>query len=67
MVQHSFAQQVAALGGSLAEIMGQEGKLDTAVDSSLIGGLVVRIGSRMFDSSIRTKLQKLELAMKGVA
>ena len=47
--------------------MGQEVKLRTKVDSDLIGGLVVRIGSRMFDSSIRTKLQKLELAMKGVA
>ena len=59
--------QVSALGGSLAEIMGQEVKLDTTVDSGLVGGLVVRVGSRMFDSSIRTKLQKLELAMKGVA
>lgn len=59
--------QLSALGGSLVEIMGQEVKLDTSVDSGLVGGLVVRVGSRMFDSSIRTKLQKLELAMKGVA
>jgi len=35
-------------------------------DPSLIGGLVVKVGSRMIDSSIRTKLQKLQLAMKGV-
>ena len=59
--------QVSALGSNLAEIMGQEVKLSASVDNGLIGGLVVRIGSRMFDSSIRTKLQKLELAMKGVA
>jgi len=33
----------------------------------LLGGLVVRVGSRMIDSSLKTKLQKLQLAMKGVA
>ena len=60
-------EQVSALSSTLAELMGQEVKLDTTVDADLIGGLVVRMGSRMFDSSIRTKLQKLELAMKGVA
>ena len=37
------------------------------VDSSLIGGLVIRIGSRMFDTSLKTKLNRLESAMKGVA
>lgn len=61
------SDQLGALSRNLAEIMGQEIKLSTSVDSDLIGGLVVRVGSRMFDSSLRTKLQKLELAMKGVA
>jgi F-type H+-transporting ATPase subunit delta len=41
--------------------------LSMRVDSSLIGGLVVRIGSRMVDTSIKTKLSRLEAAMKGVA
>ena len=41
--------------------------LTMRVDPSLIGGLVVRIGSRMIDSSIKSKLNRLELAMKGVA
>ena len=41
--------------------------LSMRVDPSLIGGLVVRIGSRMIDTSIRTKLSRLESAMKGVA
>ena len=36
-------------------------------DPSLIGGLVIRIGSRMFDTSLKTKLNRLEAAMKGVA
>lgn len=40
--------------------------LSMRVDESLIGGLVVRIGSRMIDTSIKTKLSKLELTMKGV-
>jgi len=36
------------------------------VDPSLIGGLVVRVGSRMIDTSIKTKLNRLEMTMKGV-
>jgi len=32
----------------------------------LLGGLVVKVGSRMVDSSLKTKLQKMRLAMKGV-
>ena len=40
--------------------------LRASVDASLIGGLVVRIGSRMIDTSIKTKLNRLEAAMKGV-
>jgi len=40
--------------------------LTAKVDPDLIGGLVVRLGSRMVDTSIRTKLQMLENAMKGV-
>lgn len=38
--------------------------LDAQVDPALIGGLVVKIGSRMVDSSIRTKLNNLKYAMK---
>ena len=41
--------------------------LSMRVDPSLIGGLIVRIGSRMIDTSIKTKLSRLEAAMKGVA
>ncbi|HYB11180.1 MAG TPA: F0F1 ATP synthase subunit delta, partial [Alphaproteobacteria bacterium] len=36
------------------------------VDPALVGGLVVKVGSRMVDSSLRSKLQRLQLAMKGV-
>jgi F-type H+-transporting ATPase subunit delta len=37
------------------------------VDPSLLGGLVVRIGSRLYDSSLRSRLQRLQFALKGAA
>ena len=42
-------------------------RLDAKVDPSLLGGLVVKIGSRMFDSSLRTKLSNLKVVLKGTA
>ena len=54
-------QAVSKLAGS------EKLSLSMRVDPSLIGGLVVRIGSRMIDTSIRTKLNRLETAMKGMA
>ena len=41
-------------------------QLSAAVDPTLLGGLVVRIGSRMVDASLKTKLHNLELSMRGV-
>ncbi len=38
-----------------------------SVDPSLLGGLVVRIGARLFDSSLKSRLQRLQYAMKGAA
>ena len=37
------------------------------VDPALLGGLVVRIGARLFDSSLKSRLQRLQYAMKGAA
>ena len=42
----------------------QDGKF--FVDEGLIGGLTVQVGSRMIDASVRTKLRRLDLIMKGV-
>ena len=61
----SDAQQ-AALLDSLRATVGSKVQLDLKVDPALIGGLVVKVGSRMIDSSLRSKLQRLQLAMKGV-
>jgi len=57
--------QVEALKAQLAKTTGKTVSLDIKVDPSLLGGLIVRIGSRMFDSSLKSKLQRLQLAMKG--
>jgi len=60
------ASQVEALKAQLAKAMGKAVNLDFKVDPALLGGLVVKVGSRMVDSSLRSKLQRLELAMKGI-
>lgn len=57
--------QVDALRTALKSAVGSDVDLTTEVDPSLIGGLVVRVGSRMVDSSLRSKLQRLQLVMKG--
>ena len=58
------AEQIARIESRLAGIVDQEISLTTDVDESLLGGLVVRIGSRMIDSSFKTKLQGMRTAMK---
>lgn len=49
----------------LKEKLGRDARLSTRVDPSLLGGLVVKVGSRMIDSSLRTKLEGLRAAMRG--
>ena len=50
---------------SIAGFVGQAVTVETRVDPALLGGVVVRVGSRMLDASLRTKLQQLEQALKG--
>jgi F-type H+-transporting ATPase subunit delta len=57
--------QAAALTQKLKVREGREIKLKTKVDPEILGGLVVRIGSKQIDSSIRTRLNSLAQAMKG--
>ena len=40
--------------------------MDATVDPGLIGGIIVKMGSRMVDGSIKSKLQRVQLVMKGV-
>ena len=60
-------QQIAALEKQLSASFGKQVMLSARVDPGLLGGLVVRVGSRMLDASLRTKLRQLELVMKGAA
>jgi F-type H+-transporting ATPase subunit delta len=58
--------QVSALKQALKAALGQEVMLEERVDPGLLGGLVVKVGSRMVDTSLRTKLNSLKVAMKEV-
>ena len=61
-------QQLQQLSDSLRAVLGgNKVSIDARVEPEILGGLVVKVGSRLFDSSIRSKLQRLQLAMKGVA
>lgn len=59
--------QIEALRAQVSKAVGKQVAVTTQVDPSLLGGLVVRVGSRMIDASLKTKLHQLELAMKGTA
>ncbi len=58
--------QIDALKHQLKASAGKDVQLEANVDPSLLGGLVVRIGSRMIDSSLKTKLATLNTRMKEV-
>ena len=57
--------QIADIKQQLRTRMGRDINVDLSVDPAILGGLVVKIGSQMIDSSIRTKLNTLAHAMKG--
>ena len=57
--------QVAALKTNLKSRVGRDVAVDLTVDPTILGGLVVMVGSQMIDGSIRTKLNNLAHAMKG--
>ncbi len=57
--------EVAELRAVLKSRLGRDARLDAKVDPSLLGGLVVKVGSRMIDSSLRTKLDGLRVALRG--
>ncbi|MCX5494669.1 F0F1 ATP synthase subunit delta [Kaistia dalseonensis] len=57
---------IAALKDALKAQIGKDVTLIPQVDPALIGGLIVKIGSRMIDTSLRTKLNSLKIAMKEV-
>lgn len=62
--QPMSARQQKDLAAALKKASGQEVKITTRVDPALLGGLIVKVGSRMFDSSLKSRLEGLNLAMK---
>jgi F-type H+-transporting ATPase subunit delta len=58
--------QLTLLSDQLRRSVGRRVSVDATVDPGLIGGIIVKMGSRMVDGSIKSKLQRLQLVMKGV-
>jgi F-type H+-transporting ATPase subunit delta len=56
----------AALTEQLRRAVGARVAVDIRIDPGLLGGMIVKIGSRMVDASLNSRLQRLRLAMKGV-
>lgn len=59
--------QLAALRAALKQAVGTDVAIADRVNPDILGGLIVKVGSRMVDSSLSTKLQRMRLAMKGVS
>lgn len=58
-------EQRTALAGTLKDALKQDVRIAERVDASLLGGLIVKVGSRQIDSSLKSKLVRLERAMRG--
>jgi F-type H+-transporting ATPase subunit delta len=63
--QKLSAAQIEDLKTNLGRAFKAEIEIETEVKPELIGGLVVKIGSRLFDDSIQTKLENMKLSLKG--
>jgi F-type H+-transporting ATPase subunit delta len=59
-------EQMQQLSDTLRTTIGKNVQINTRVDPSLLGGLIVKVGSKMIDNSLRTKLSNLKVAMKGI-
>lgn len=58
------AAQVSSLKANLKKAEGRKVDLEMDVDPNLLGGFVVRLGSKLYDSSLKTQLEDLSLALK---
>jgi F-type H+-transporting ATPase subunit delta len=58
---------LAAIKAALKAVTRKDVQVEVKVDPAIIGGLIVKLGSRMVDSSLRTKLNSLKVAMKEVS
>jgi F-type H+-transporting ATPase subunit delta len=58
------AAQAKGVAKALAASLGQEPEITTIVDPAILGGIKVKVGSRLFDASLKTKLDSLKFALK---
>jgi F-type H+-transporting ATPase subunit delta len=58
------AAQIKGVKAALVEALGQDPEITTRVDPAILGGLKVKVGSRLFDASLRSKLDSLKFALK---
>jgi F-type H+-transporting ATPase subunit delta len=56
--------QVKALAASLRTALGKDPEIETRVDPAILGGLKVRVGSRLYDASLKSRLDSLKFALK---
>ena len=62
-VKLSAAQQ-KGVAAALRQALGKDPEITTRIDPSILGGMKVRVGSRLFDSSLKTRLDQLKFALK---
>ncbi len=56
--------QIDAIAANLKKVLGKKVNVSLNVDPEIMGGLIVKVGSQLIDSSVRTKLERLHLALK---
>ena len=56
--------QIAEIAANLKTVLGKDVQVSLQIDPEIMGGLIVKVGSRLIDSSIRTKLERLHRALK---
>jgi F-type H+-transporting ATPase subunit delta len=67
LAQQPSEHHLSAIRDALHAVTGKHVQVDVKVDPSILGGLIVKLGSRMVDSSLRTKLNLIRHAMKEVS
>ncbi len=57
--------QIDAIASNLKKVLGKNVQVNLHVDAAIMGGLIVKVGSRLIDSSVKTKLERLHRALKS--
>jgi len=56
--------QTSGLAAALRQALGKDPEIETRVDPAILGGIKVRVGSRLYDASLKSKLDSLKFALK---